>query len=62
MITMILRSDKLFFENPLTSAYHIEVDDLTTMHFLDTQKFETVKTLMTQVKLIPVSYLHSCMP
>jgi hypothetical protein len=47
LITMVLKTDTAVMANSLTSQYHIEVDDLVTIHFLDPTKYETIKLMLT---------------
>jgi len=46
LVTIVLKCSPAVFANPLTSQYHIEIDDLVTMHFLDPVKYDTVRSMV----------------
>lgn len=48
MITLVVKGDPVVFNSPLTSQFYIEIEHLTTIHFLDTVKFDTVRSMMRE--------------
>lgn len=48
LITLVVKGDPKVFASPLTSQYYLEVEHLTTMHFLDPVKFATIKSMMSE--------------
>ena len=46
LVTMIVKCNTEVFQNPLTANYHIEIDDLVTLHFLDPDKYNTVNLML----------------
>lgn len=46
LVTIVLQGTPAPFENPLASAYHLEIDDLFTMHFLHDTTYNNVISLL----------------
>jgi hypothetical protein len=46
LITLVVRGDPNVFASSLTSNYFLEIEHLTTIHFLDSAKFNTVNALL----------------
>eukprot|EP00961_Rhodomonas_salina_P114974 1547105-Rhodomonas_salina.1 len=46
LITLALRGDDAMFSNPVALPFHMEIDDLVTMHFLDDSKYDAMVALL----------------
>lgn len=44
----MVKGDPNVFSSPLTSQYFLEIEHLTTIHFLDPVKFDIVKAMMKE--------------
>ena len=46
LITLVVRGDPNVFSSSLTNSYFLEIEHLTTIHFLDATKFSTIKAMI----------------
>jgi hypothetical protein len=46
LITLVVRGTPDVFASALTATYYIEIEHLTTLHFLDPAKFASVRGIM----------------
>lgn len=48
LITLVVSGIQPLFSSPATSGYSIEMEDLTSLHFLDNDRFQTVQSMLDQ--------------
>lgn len=46
LLTLSVRGEPSVFASPLTADYYIDIEHLTTLHFLDNAKFMAVRDIM----------------
>lgn len=46
LITFVVKGNPAIFSSPLASSYYIDIEHLTTLHFLDPVKYATIKAMI----------------